>query len=503
MTRTVSPPVVSVALGLSVAFLPACDVEPYCLGCSDPSIDAGPTDALPTDASDAGPRDVFFPPLDASVCIPVADEVCNENDDDCDGRTDEGFDFTSNPEHCGGCNRPCRFPNVEVSCVASMCEVGACLPGFADLDMDPGCDYRCPVFPVLREECNGLDDDCDGDVDEPADLPPAPSGLCRTTPGTICAATVPTCATRAGITTWFCDYPAGVEFDPIVPNGIALDETRCDGIDGDCDGLADEVFAGLGAGCDNGERGACRDAGRVTCDPGDPTRTVCDFSVLPDPTAGAPSAELCNGLDDDCDGIVDNSDPTDPARIRDDLVRVVRGGRDFWIYRHEASRPDATAASEGVRSARSCSRPGVLPWTRVAQSDAAAACAAAGFRLCTGAEWQLACEGAIQTTYPYGATYAPMSCNGADRREVPAIATTGAVALCVSPEGALDLSGNVKEWTEDPRGTGAGGDPIHVVRGGSYDSPALGLTCQTDLSRATADTLLGTLGFRCCSSTAP
>ncbi|MBN8609390.1 MAG: SUMF1/EgtB/PvdO family nonheme iron enzyme [Deltaproteobacteria bacterium] len=498
----------SLAAGLALTLLAAvaagCGIEPYCLACTDPTLDAfGSFDAGLTDAPDAGPIDAFFAPIDTSACIPVGEEVCNENDDDCDGTMDEGFDLTSNPEHCGGCGRACRFPNVDVTCVASECELGDCLPGFVDLDTAPGCEHRCDVFPTTTEQCNGLDDDCDGEVDEPADLPAPPDDLCRSTPGTPCASTVAICTNRAGVTTWFCDYPSGVEFDPIVPNGIVLDETRCDGFDGDCDGLEDEVFADLGASCDNGARGACRDAGTVVCDATDVTRTTCDLTALPDPTPGAPSTELCNGIDDDCDGTVDNSDPGDPARIRDDLVHVVRGGRDFWIYRHEASRPDASATLGGVSSARSCSRAGVQPWTRVAYDDAQAACAAAGFRLCTSAEWQSACEGASATTYPYGASYAPMSCNGADRAESPAIATTGAIPLCVSTEGALDLSGNVKEWTADARGTSAAGDPIYVVRGGSYDSPALGLTCQTDLSRATDDTLLGTLGFRCCSSTAP
>jgi hypothetical protein len=494
-------PFVGLALALGLA---GCDVQPYCLECSDPSIDAGPssTDAA-GDAPDAGPLDARFVPIDTATCIPVGEEVCNDNDDDCDGRLDEGFDLTSNPEHCGGCGRACRFPNVDVSCVDSMCRLGECLPGFIDVDSDPGCDYRCPVFPTTTEDCNGLDDDCDGLVDEPADLPSPPTDLCRTTPGTPCATTVAVCTTRADVTTWYCDYPMGVEFDPIVPNGIALDETRCDGVDGDCDGLRDEVFADLGASCDNGERGACRDVGRIVCDPTDASRTTCDRTVLPDPTPGAPSAELCNGIDDDCDGIVDNSDPADPARIRDDLVHVTHGGRDFWIYRHEASRPDATDTEGGRSSARSCSRAGVVPWTRIAYADAQAACAAAGFRLCTSAEWQAACEGASGNTYPYGSTYAPMSCNGADRAEMPAMSTTGAIPLCVTGEGALDLSGNVKEWTNDPRGTTASGNPIYVIRGGSYDSPRLGLSCQTDLSRATADSLLDTLGFRCCSSSAP
>lgn len=485
-------------LGVGLA---GCDVEPYCLACGDAASDGGPLDAA--SGADIGPVDAPYTLIDAAACISVGDEVCNENDDDCDGTVDEGFDFTSNPEHCGGCGQACRFPNVDVTCVDSACVLGACLPGFIDLDTTPGCEYRCPVFPLAAEQCNGLDDDCDGEIDEPADLPAAPSDLCRTTPGTPCAGVTAVCATRAGVTTWYCNYPSGVEFDPIVPNGIVLEETLCDEIDGDCDGLRDEAFADLGASCDNGARGACRDAGRIVCDATDTSRTRCDLSVLPDPVVGAPRAELCNGVDDNCDGIVDNSDPTDPARIRDDLVHVTRGGADFWIYRHEASRPDATDTSAGRSTTRSCSRPEVLPWTGVAYADAQAACTAAGFRLCTSAEWQSACEGSAANRFPYGATYAPMSCNGADRVASSAISTTGAIALCVTAEGALDLSGNVKEWTADRRGSSTGGEAIYVVRGGSYDSPELGLTCQTDLSRATAETLLDTLGFRCCSSTAP
>ena len=317
------------------------------------------------------------------------------------------------------------------------------------------------------------------------------------------------CAAREGTTTWFCDYPAEVEFDPRIPNGIALDEARCDGQDGDCDGLRDEAFPELGDRCDDGGRGACRDEGRVACDPADPGATRCDLTALPDPAPGAPSAEVCNAVDDDCDGIVDNADPTDPARVRDDMVHVVRAGLDFWIYRHEATRPDADETAPGSSSERACGRGAALPWTSIGHADAAAACAAAGHRLCTGAEWQTACEGSATRAYPYGSSYQPDTCNGADHDAVPGgafesrLVPTGASPMCLAEDGVLDLSGNAKEWTVDPRGTSASGTPIHVVRGGSHQSPSFGLTCATDLARATIDTLLPSLGFRCCDDDGP
>jgi hypothetical protein len=487
-----------------------CERDGFCIAqCGgDEPMDAG------APGEDAGPADAGPTTLDATPCVPIdgAVETCNGADDDCDGAVDEDFDLSSDPTHCGACGVQCRFENAEGECAAGECRFVGCLDGFVDLDDAPGCEYACPVFPTEAEDCNGFDDDCDGRVDEPEDLPAPPSDLCRTTAGTPCAGVTPICATREGRTTWFCDYPAEVEFDPVIPNGIVEEELRCDGFDGDCDGVVDDSFENLGDPCDNGDRGACRDVGEIACDPSDDSATICDLSVLPDPVPGAPSAELCNGVDDNCDGVVDNSDPSDPERVRDDMVRVVdaAAGLDFWIYRHEASRPDASAADGGTSGARACGRGGVLPWTGVAYADAAAACAAAGHRLCTAEEWRAACQGGEPTyAYPYGPSYEPLWCNGTDRDAIPGgpidnrVEATGALSTCASPDGIVDLSGNVKEWTADARGTSDGGQTIYVIRGGSYESPALGLTCGTELSRATEDTILPTLGFRCCSDSGP
>ncbi|MAQ15650.1 MAG: hypothetical protein CMN30_12760 [Sandaracinus sp.] len=473
-----------------------CDVEPFCVsGCDEdaPGADGGLPDADAGDGGGTMGRD--------AGCL-GGEEICNEVDDDCDGEIDEGTDFLSDPDNCGSCGNRCVIPNVDTTCEEGTCVDRGCLEGYADLDdTDEGCEYRCPIFPVQAEGCNGLDDDCDGVVDE--DLTP-PANFCRNTAGTPCAGAAPICDTRGGVTSWYCSYGADVEFEPGVPNGIVLEEMLCDGLDGDCDGVADDGFAELGNVCDNGMLGACRDAGLVACDPGDPTGTVCDFTLGVDPVPGAPLAETCNRVDDNCDGIVDNPDPTDPDRVLDDMVRVTRGGLDFWIYTYEASRPGATDVDPGVASNRSCSQPGVLPWTTVGFAAAEAACAAAGHRLCTAAEWQAACEGASGTTYPYGTDYEALSCNGADQGPAASrgLMATGALAMCASAGGVQDLSGNAKEWTDDPRDI-VGGSQIYVVRGGSYDSPRLGLTCQTDLSRATEDTALPSLGFRCCSDSGP
>ncbi len=76
---------------------------------------------------------------------------------------------------------------------------------------------------------------------------------------------------------------------------------RCDGLDDDCDGRADEDFAGLGEACAVGD-GACRGIGRFVCS-ADARGLRCDAQ------AGAGTAEMCDDLDSDCDGRVDEGVP--------------------------------------------------------------------------------------------------------------------------------------------------------------------------------------------------
>lgn len=75
---------------------------------------------------------------------------------------------------------------------------------------------------------------------------------------------------------------------------------RCDGADDDCDGSVDEDFAGLGEACGVGV-GACAREGAQVCD-------AAGEAVVCGAVAGMPSAEVCNGEDDDCDGAVDEGE---------------------------------------------------------------------------------------------------------------------------------------------------------------------------------------------------
>jgi hypothetical protein len=200
------------------------------------------------------------------------------------------------------------------------------------------------------------------------------------------------------------------------------------------------------------------------------------------PDAADADADADADEDGDGDGDIDVTCP-------DDMVEI--GGYCIDVY--EASRDDATDSSAGVNDASpAMSVAGVRPWTNMSRDTAAAACEAAGKRLCTHQEWIRACRGPDDTDYPYGDDYEPATCNGIDTygRGNQRMMPTGSFAGCTNEYGVFDISGNVWEIDQDVPGW---------VHGGAYnciDSQSLHL-CSWNEDFGTDP--LPNVGFRCCS----
>lgn len=231
------------------------------------------------------------------------------------------------------------------------------------------------------------------------------------------------------------------------------------------------------------------------------TAVSCEWNAQPQPNLGLTEEPGSGGC------------PAGMQRVDTFCVDVFEASLDEVL--DGGSRPWSPFFNPGSRRMRARSLRGAVPQGYVSGTQAAAACAEAGKRLCTDSEWLRACRGPTNFTYPYGNTRQTGTCNDA-RAVHPAIelygtsatwiyshldspclnqldaglARTGSYSGCVSAEGLFDLMGNLHEWTADPAGTFRGGYFVDTVLNGAG---CLYVTTAHDVSHWDYST-----GFRCC-----
>ena len=253
-------------------------------------------------------------------------EICDGKDNDCDGQTDEDYNLSSNPLHCGTCNKKCSYANAVPICDNKICKLDKCLPGYKDNDADwsNGCEKKCPAWPLSIEKCNGIDDDCDGQTDEDFDTKTDTNhcGVCNKKCSYVNAQAQcvgGTCQMGNCATDYYDINKAtsdGCEYFCVKSNGGV---EVCDNVDNDCDGAIDDGFnlqgdvkncGTCGTTCSFINAATSCVAGKCVmgaCTTGyknlnNQTADGCEYKC---PIWPVKTTDGCNGADDDCDGSVD------------------------------------------------------------------------------------------------------------------------------------------------------------------------------------------------------
>ena len=291
-------------------------------------------------------------------CGPLPEESCgagghgNGVDDNCDGEVDEGC-FHGGGLSCDGReNQPCYEGPAHTA------GRGLCRGGLRDCINEAWGACEGQVLPADEEVCdNGLDDNCDGQIDEgcgPDDCVPEPErcddAIDNNCDGRINEDCAPACIPEPELCGNGVDEDCDGDIDEgCLPMGCEAREEVCNQIDDDCDGLVDEGVANACGGCGDVPAELCGDSQDndcdgvidencgciqqpdwVSCDPDQPNQlAACRVCYAGDPdtvNVGVcrgglqrcserwedrcrgqvlPSQEVCDGLDNDCDGEVD------------------------------------------------------------------------------------------------------------------------------------------------------------------------------------------------------
>jgi len=220
---------------------------------------------------------------------PGETEICNRKDDNCDGRIDEGVTI------------PTWYRDVDGDGFGDQnSQLQSCTQPQGYVSNNSDCDdTNDTIYPNAREYCNGIDENCNGIIDD-----------------------------NPVLVTWYRDVDGDGWGDPnqtvqgcTPPPGYVRESFDCNdndrnenpaaaeidnGKDDNCDGKIDEdVLTTYYRDADNDTYGDPNNSIQATAAP---AGYVTDNADCNDNNAAVhPGAtEICNGIDDDCDGQIDN-----------------------------------------------------------------------------------------------------------------------------------------------------------------------------------------------------
>ncbi|MFA5946968.1 MAG: putative metal-binding motif-containing protein [Patescibacteria group bacterium] len=219
---------------------------------------------------------------------PDESEVCNDRDDDCDGVIDQGVLLTF-------------YKDTDGDGFGGGTSTEACTPPAGYVANESDCnDASKSVNPSATEVCNSLDDNCDGKIDDNAAdaktwyLDGDKDGYGGVTSTKACSAPAGYVAASTD-----CDDATAL----VSPAGTEV----CNGKDDNCDGSVDNGATGSATYYRDSDNDGYGDSSKSVSQCSPPAGYVLNATDCDDAKSGVNpgKTEVCNGVDDDCEGGID------------------------------------------------------------------------------------------------------------------------------------------------------------------------------------------------------
>ena len=182
-------------------------------------------------------------------------------------------------------------------------------------------------------------------------------------------------------------------------------------------------------------------------------------------------------------------------KSRDAQNRIQKAKQNQTHVTYDPSNEVSLSANTFIDRFEYPNQPGVHPLSAVTAQEAETLCVQNQKRLCEAFEWEIACGDHI---YPYGTQFISSACAVGLQNLAP----SGYFLGCQSPSGAIDMVGNLWEWTATKLEAPAliNNNELREIRGGSWFVDHRKSTCQAidGYPATTPSQAFPDVGFRCC-----